>query len=124
MLRPSFDKSPWSDPVMKIARKAVWLRRTSSFDGDTLKTKYKVMHGAELMQLQGYDMSKVPEPIPDLMSGAQLAGNMFNAIMVQAFQIATTCASTIQDDPQSEREEAADDCKESYSYSSYETDGE
>ena len=95
-----YDKDPWSDKVMTITCKTILLKRLVNVDGLDVKIEFKVMHGMELMQMQGYDMSYLQGDVPESSFGTQLGGNSFNGFMFGAFIIATQCGSSIHDDPE------------------------
>jgi hypothetical protein len=93
-----YDKDPWSDNVMTITCKTILLKRLVTCDGLDVKIEFKVMHGMELMQMQGYDMSYLRGDVPESGFGTQLGGNSFNGFMLSAFFVATQCGSSIKDD--------------------------
>ena len=120
-----YDKNPWGPVVMTITLKLILLQRVSVYDGKNSKCVCKVFDGMELLQIQGFDHKYLKGPIPESGFATQLAGNAFNAFMVQAFLVSTTIASTIQDDvPGGEAQEDDDGGGgSSQSYESY-SDGE
>jgi hypothetical protein len=79
----------------------ILMKRVCTKAGGAVTVDYKIMHGVELMQLQGYDVSYLANGLddaPDNSFGTQVAGNAFNAFMFQGFIIATTIGSTVFDD--------------------------
>ena len=98
MLGNEFEKQPWADTVMTLTCKTILLKRLASFSDDVMTVTYKVCHGIELMQLQGYDVSNLKAEIPDTSFSTQLAGNAFNGFMFSAFMISTQCGSSVFDD--------------------------
>ena len=121
MLGSSYEKNPWSPSVMTITRKAIWLKRHSYLVSGALKNEFKILHGMELLQMQGFDMSDIKGAVPESAFATQLAGNAFNGFAMQAFTMATTCGSVIVDDP-TPQEGPGEDGGDDGSYSCYISD--
>jgi hypothetical protein len=88
------DKSPWNAKLGTITTKTSWLVRFQVKGIDPERNdaiQHKVLDGAELLQLIGYDQTFTDLSFAEELESADgqlLAGNAFNCFAMTAFQIA------------------------------------
>ena len=82
-------RNPWSVKIGTITTKAIWLARYEEATAEGFQVTHRVLTGADLLQLAGYDQQFCLVPLTKYNSDdlTLLSGNALNAFSLSAFMI-------------------------------------